>query len=103
MLFRSISICAGIFFPVVKTENDDIILVFLNKRKVLDMQQDDERLMNIEMTLANHEKMLDELNQVTIEQSKVIEKLIRQNQYLLNLAESDTVKPQSEETPPPHY
>ncbi len=67
------------------------------------MQQDDERLMNIEMTLANHEKMLDELNQVIIEQSKVIEKLIRQNQYLLNLAESDTVKPQSEETPPPHY
>ena len=67
------------------------------------MQQDDERLMNIEITLANHEKMLDELNQVIIEQSKVIEKLIRQNQYLLNLAESDTVKPQSEETPPPHY
>ena len=77
--------------------------MFLNKRKVLDMQQDDERLMNIEITLANHEKMLDELNQVIIEQSKVIEKLIRQNQYLLNLAESDTVKPQSEETPPPHY
>lgn len=67
------------------------------------MQQDDERLMNIEMALANHEKMLDELNQVIIEQSKVIEKLVRQSQYLLNLAESDTVKPQSEETPPPHY
>lgn len=77
--------------------------MFLNKRKVSDMQQDDERLMNIEMALANHEKMLDELNQVIIEQSKVIEKLVRQNQYLLNLAESDTVKPQSEETPPPHY
>ncbi len=77
--------------------------MFLNKRKVSDMQQDDERLMNIEMALANHEKMLDELNQVIIEQSKVIEKLVRQGQYLLNLAESDTVKPQSEETPPPHY
>ena len=77
--------------------------MFLNKRKVSDMQQDDERLMNSEMALANHEKMLDELNQVIIEQSKVIEKLVRQNQYLLNLAESDTVKPQSEETPPPHY
>lgn len=67
------------------------------------MQQDDERLMNIEMALAAHEKMLDELNQVIIEQGKMIEKLFRQNQYLLNLAEAETVKPQSEETPPPHY
>ncbi len=67
------------------------------------MQQDDERLMNIEIALANHEKMLDELNQVIIEQGKTIEKLIRQNQYLMNLAEQDAVKPQSEETPPPHY
>ena len=67
------------------------------------MQQDDERLMMIEMSLANHEKMLDELNQVIIEQGKLIEKLSRQNQYLLNLAGNDAVKPQSEETPPPHY
>lgn len=67
------------------------------------MQQDDERLINIEMALANHEKMLDELNQVIIEQGKMIEKLSRQNQYLMNLAETDAVKPQSEETPPPHY
>ena len=67
------------------------------------MQQDDERLMNIEIALANHEKMLDELNQVIIEQGKTIEKLIRQNQYLMNLAEQDALKPQSEETPPPHY
>ena len=67
------------------------------------MQQDDERLMNIEIALANHEKMLDELNQVIIEQGKTIEKLIRQNQYLMNLAEQAAVKPQSEETPPPHY
>ena len=67
------------------------------------MQQGDERLMNIEIALANHEKMLDELNQVIIEQGKTIEKLIRQNQYLMNLAEQDAVKPQSEETPPPHY
>ena len=37
------------------------------------------------------------------EQGKTIEKLIRQNQYLMNLAEQDAVKPQSEETPPPHY
>ena len=67
------------------------------------MQSDDERFINIEMALANVEKMLDDLNQVIIEQGKMIEKLSLQNQYLMNLAENDTVKPQSEETPPPHY
>ena len=67
------------------------------------MQPDDERFINIEMALANVERMLDDLNQVIIEQGKMIEKLSLQNQYLMNLAESDTVKPQSEETPPPHY
>ena len=67
------------------------------------MQPDDERFINIEMALANVERMLDDLNQVIIEQGKMIEKLSMQNQYLMNLAENDTVKPQSEETPPPHY
>ena len=75
----------------------------MNKQKVPDMQSDDERFINIEMALANVEKMLDDLNQVIIEQGKMIEKLSLQNQYLMNLAENDAVKPQSEETPPPHY
>ncbi len=75
----------------------------MNKQKVSDMQSDDERFINIEMALANVEKMLDDLNQVIIEQGKMIEKLSLQNQYLMNLAENDAVKPQSEETPPPHY
>ena len=69
----------------------------------MNMQSDDERFMTIEMTLANHEKMLDELNQVIIEQGRQIERLSKQNQYLLNLVEAETVKPLSEETPPPHY
>lgn len=69
----------------------------------MNMQSDDERFMTIEMTLANHEKMLDELNQVIIEQGRQIERLSKQNQYLLNLVEAEMVKPQSEETPPPHY
>lgn len=67
------------------------------------MQSDEERLINIEMALANQEKMLDELNSVLIEQGKKIEYLIKQNQYLLNLADEQGVKPLSEETPPPHY
>lgn len=75
----------------------------MNKRNKTDMQSDEERLMNIEMALANQEKMLDELNGVLIEQGKKIEYLIKQNQYLLNLADEQGVKPLSEETPPPHY
>lgn len=67
------------------------------------MQSDEDRLINIEMALANQEKMLDELNTVIIEQGRKIEYLIKQNRYLLNLAEENGVKPLSEETPPPHY
>lgn len=67
------------------------------------MQPDEERLIMIETALANQEKMLDELNAVIIEQDKKIEYLIKQNRYLLNLAEDGGIKPLSEETPPPHY
>lgn len=63
----------------------------------------DERLMNIEMALANQERVVEDLNQVVIEQGKVIDWLQKQNQYLLSRLEEETVKPLSEETPPPHY
>lgn len=67
------------------------------------MQQDEERLINIEMALAEQERMVEDLNQVIIAQGKRIDQLIKQNQYLLNLVERDVVKPQDQETPPPHY
>lgn len=35
-------------------------------------QEFEERLMNIEMALANQERMLDDLNQVVIEQGKLL-------------------------------
>lgn len=63
----------------------------------------EDRLMAIEMALANQEKVIDDLNQVVIEQGKIIDKLTKQNKYLLNLIERETVKPLSEEVPPPHY
>ena len=90
---------------IVNNKSDDNIFYILNKQKVVAMQTDEkeERLINIEIALANHEKTIDELNSVIIEQGKIIEKLVRQNQYLFNLIENDAVKPQSEETPPPHY
>ena len=63
----------------------------------------EERLVAIEMALANQEKITEDLNQVIIEQGCMIDRLVKQNQYLMTLAEQDTVKPLSEETPPPHY
>ena len=66
------------------------------------MPQNEERFVNIEVVLAEHEKMLDDLNQVIIEQGRTIDKLLKQNQYLLSRVGEEAVKPQSEETPPPH-
>ena len=66
-------------------------------------QISEERLIEIETAIAGMEKTIDELNQVVIEQGKQIESLTKQNLYLLEMLKNETVKPQSEETPPPHY
>ncbi len=66
-------------------------------------QISEERLIEIETAIACMEKTIDELNQVVIEQGKQIESLTKQNLYLLEMLKNETVKPQSEETPPPHY
>ena len=63
----------------------------------------EERLIEIESAIAIQEKTIDELNQVVIEQGRQIDRLIKQNLYLAELLKNETVKPQSEETPPPHY
>ena len=55
-------------------------------------QEFEERLMNIEMALANQERMLDDLNQVVIEQGKIIDLLQKQSQYLLAHMDEETVK-----------
>ena len=52
------------------------------------MQQDEERLIKIETVLSEHERLIEELNEVIISQGKMID---------------HAVKPLSEETPPPHY
>ena len=63
----------------------------------------EQRLISIETALACQEKMLDEINQVVIEQAKMIDRLKLENQYLLDNLQRELVKPLSEETPPPHY
>lgn len=67
------------------------------------MDNIEQRLIDIEIAIANQEKVIDELNQVIITQGKQIDNLLRQNKYLLSVLENDLVKPSSEELPPPHY
>lgn len=61
------------------------------------------RLIEIEMVIANHEKVIEELNQVIIEQGEQILRLQKQSRWLIENIDIETVKPLSEETPPPHY
>ena len=63
----------------------------------------DERLMDIELAITEQQRMLDELNEVIIRQGRKIDALQKENMLLKNLVERETVKPISEETPPPHY
>lgn len=67
------------------------------------MKSIEDRLTDLEIYLANHEKMLDELNEEVLRQSKIIETLVRQNHILMNALKDSAVKPLSEETKPPHY
>ncbi len=62
-----------------------------------------QRLIAIEMTLDNQQKALDDLSEMVVKQGKIIDNLTAQNNMLKNMLSQDIVKPQSEETPPPHY
>lgn len=62
-----------------------------------------QRLIAIEMALDNQQKALDDLSEMVVKQGKIIDNLMAQNTMLKNMLSQDIVKPQSEETPPPHY
>lgn len=61
------------------------------------------RLINIEMTLDNQQKAIDDLSEMLIKQGKIIDHLQKQNEWLKDNINQDLVKPLAEETPPPHY
>lgn len=61
------------------------------------------RLIDIEMTLDNQQRAIDDLSEMLIKQGKQIEHLQKQNEWLKNNISQDVVKPLDEETPPPHY
>lgn len=69
------------------------------------MKSTEERLMDIEMAISDIERTVDDLNEVIIRQEKDIAFLKKQNHYLTEALRNtqSVVKPEEEETPPPHY
>lgn len=63
----------------------------------------EQRIIDIEIILAEHEKTIEDLNEVVIKQAKIIDALTKQNRYILDVLDENGIKPLSEETPPPHY
>jgi len=63
----------------------------------------DERFQNIEMALTEQQRMLDDLSDVMLAHQREIDILKKENKLLRALIDQETVKPLSEETPPPHY
>ncbi|MBP5615848.1 MAG: SlyX family protein [Alphaproteobacteria bacterium] len=61
------------------------------------------RLTNIELILTEQQRMLDDLNDVVIRYTKELDALKKQCAYIKTMLERDSIKPLSEETPPPHY
>ncbi len=66
---------------------------------------DEQRFIDIEMALSNLERIVDDLNEIIIKQGKDIAFLQKQNHYLTEALRNtqNTIKPEEEETPPPHY
>lgn len=62
-----------------------------------------ERLIDIETTLAHQQRMIDELNEVIIEQGKEITALKKKTKLLKESMNQQLVKNLEDETPPPHY
>ncbi len=63
----------------------------------------EERLINLEMAVAEMQQMIDDLNAESVRQAQVMLKLESDCKKLRLLVDEGIVKPLSEETPPPHY
>ena len=67
------------------------------------MNSIDTHLIEIEMSITEHEKSINELIDESIRMNKMIEALTKQVKELTEHLKESNVKPLSEETPPPHY
>lgn len=67
------------------------------------MKQIEDRLTELEICITNQDRMLEELNDEVLRQSKIIDVLVQQNKLLIEAVRENQLKSESEETPPPHY
>ncbi|MBR6729819.1 MAG: SlyX family protein [Alphaproteobacteria bacterium] len=67
------------------------------------MKTQEEKLIDIEITLTEHEKTINELNDECIRMNKTIDALVKQVKLLSEQLKDANIKPLSEETRPPHY
>ncbi len=63
----------------------------------------EERITELEMAVAEIQKMIDDLNAESVRQAQVMMRLEQDCKNLRLLVDEGVVKPLSEETPPPHY
>ena len=77
----------------------------INKKKkgFIKMKTQEEKFIEIEITLTEHEKTINELNDECIRMNKIIDSLVQQVKMLSEQLKEGNIKPLSEETRPPHY
>lgn len=63
----------------------------------------EEKIIDLEIYIANQEKMIQDLDKECIRMSKLIDTLLKQNKLIIEQLKESPVKPLSEETKPPHY
>ena len=62
-----------------------------------------DKIVDLQMRLMEQEKQLGEMNAEIIRLNKLLAQLLRDYKTLKETMDLSPVKPQSEETPPPHY
>ena len=60
-------------------------------------------IVDLQMRLMEQEKQLGDMNEDIIRLNKLLAQLLRDYKTLKETMDLSPVKPQSEETPPPHY
>lgn len=62
-----------------------------------------DQITDLQMRLMEQEKQLGEMNQELVRLNRLLTQLLRDYKSLKETIDLSPVKPQSEETPPPHY
>ncbi len=80
-----------------------VTIIYKKKKGFIKMNTQEEKFIQIEITLTEHEKTINELNDECIRMNKIIDSLVKQVKMLSEQLKEGNIKPLSEETRPPHY